>query len=72
VAVAGYNVYRDGTKISAVPVGSTSFIDTGVTPGLDHTYTISALDAAANESTQSAGWTGAATSDALSTTYAYG
>ena len=52
-------------------MGSTSFTDTGVAPGVNHTYTVSALDAAANESAGSAGWTGAATSDALSTTYAY-
>ncbi len=71
IAVAGYAVYRDGTKISAVPVGSTSFVDTGVTPGVDHTYTVSAIDAAANESPGSSGWTGAATSEALSTTYSY-
>ena len=33
VAVAGYDVYRDGTKITTVPVGSTSFTDTGVGRG---------------------------------------
>jgi fibronectin type 3 domain-containing protein len=53
-------------------VGSTSFTDTGVAAGVNHTYTVSAIDAAANESAGSAGWTGAATSDALSTSYTYG
>jgi RHS repeat-associated protein len=71
VAVAGYAVYRDGTKITTVPVGSTSYSDTGLTPGVSHTYTITALDAAANESAGSGSWSGAASDAALLTSYAY-
>jgi RHS repeat-associated protein len=71
VAVAGYNVYRDAVKINTVPVGSTSYSDTGLTPGVNHTYTISAIDAAANESAVSGTYTGAAGSGAVTTTYTY-
>jgi RHS repeat-associated protein len=71
VAVAGYNVYRDGVKANTVPIGSTSYSDTGLTAGVNHTYTVSAIDAAANESGQSATWSGAAGSGAVTTTYAY-
>jgi hypothetical protein len=35
--VAGYNVYRDGTKVNAVPIGSTSYSDTGLGAGVSHT-----------------------------------
>jgi RHS repeat-associated protein len=71
VAVSGYNVYRDGTKINTVPVGSTSYSDTGLIAGANHTYTISAVDAAANESAQSSSWSGAAGSGSVTTTYTY-
>ena len=39
VAVAGYNVYRDTVKLNTVPVGSISYSDTGLAPGVSHTYT---------------------------------
>ena len=54
VAVTGYHVYRDGgtTAIAAVPSGTT-YTDTGLTAGSPHTYTVSAFDAAGNESGQS-------------------
>ncbi len=42
VAVAGYNVYRDGVKINSVPIGSTAYSDTALTAGVSHTYTVSA------------------------------
>lgn len=71
VAVAGYNVYRDAVKINTVPIGSTSYSDTGLAPGVNHTYTISAIDAAGNESAQSGSYTGAAGSGAVTTTYSY-
>ncbi len=71
VGVAGYNVYRDGVKINTAPVGSISYSDTGLTPGANHTYTVSALDAAGNESSRSATWSGAAGSGAITSTYSY-
>jgi RHS repeat-associated protein len=48
VAVSGYNIYRDGTKIATV--GSTSWFDTGLAAGSNHAYQIGARDAAGNES----------------------
>ena len=69
--VAGYNVYRDAVKLNTVPVGSTSYSDTGLAPGVSHTYTVTAIDAAANESAASNSWSGAAGSGALTTTYTY-
>jgi RHS repeat-associated protein len=71
VAIAGYNLYRDGLKINTVPIGSTAYSDTGLTPGVSHTYTVTAIDAAANEGAPSSGWSGAASDGALLTAYAY-
>jgi YD repeat-containing protein len=71
IGVAGYNLYRDGTKVNAAPIGSTSYSDTGLTPGANHTYKVSAIDAAGNESAQSTSWAGAAASGAVTTTYTY-
>jgi RHS repeat-associated protein len=71
VGVAGYNVYRDAVKINTVPIGSTAYSDTGLVAGANHTYTVSAIDAAANESPRSGSWSGAAGSGALTTTYTY-
>lgn len=54
VGVQGYKVYRNGTYLSAVgPVGSSGLSDTGLTSGTTYSYTVSAIDAAANESVQS-------------------
>jgi hypothetical protein len=71
VAVAGYNVYRDGVKVNSAPVGSTSYSDTGLLAGVNHAYAVSARDAAGNESSRSGTWSGAAGSAALSTSYTY-
>ena len=71
VGVAGYNLYRDGTRINTVPIGSTAYSDTGLTAGASHAYRVSAIDAAANESPQSNTYTGAAASGAVTTTYSY-
>ena len=51
VSVTSYTVYRDGVQI-----GTTSelvFVDTGLTPGGSHTYTITASDGAGNQSAAS-------------------
>ena len=69
--MAGYNLYRDAVKVNTVPIGSTSYSDTGLAPGVSHTYTVNAVDAAANESAASTSWSGAAGSGALTTTYTY-
>jgi chitodextrinase len=54
VGVTGYRVYRNG---STTPLGnptSTTFADTTVVAGSTYTYTVSAVDAAGNESAKSA------------------
>lgn len=53
VGVTGYNIYRNG---GATPIGTsttTTFTDSAAVPGFDNSYTVTALDAANNESAQS-------------------
>ena len=52
VGVAGYHVYRNGTKIATVTAG-TSYVDVGVTGSMSYSYSVDAYDAAGNTSTQS-------------------
>ena len=52
VGVTGYRVFRNGSPV-ATPA-TTAYQDTGLTPGTTYTYTVSAFDAAGNESAQSA------------------
>lgn len=52
VGVSGYRVYRDGSLVGSP--GGTSFTDSGLAVNSTHTYTVSAFDAAANQSAQSA------------------
>jgi parallel beta-helix repeat protein len=54
VAVTGYTVYRDGIAIATVDAPTTSFQDTTAAPNATHTYTVDAVDGAANRSAQSA------------------
>ena len=49
--VAGYKVYRNGTQ--AGTTGGTSFTDTGLAASTTYAYTVSAYDAAGNNSSQS-------------------
>jgi fibronectin type 3 domain-containing protein len=51
VAVTGYRVFRNGVQVAA-PTGTT-YTDTGLTNGVSYTYTVAAVDAAANASAQS-------------------
>jgi len=51
IGVTGYNVYRDGVFLKSVTGTSTS--DTGLNPDIEYCYTVSAYDAAGNESGQS-------------------
>lgn len=55
IGVTGYKVFRDGgaTEIATVSTG-TSFSDTGLAVGSTHSYTVSAFDAANNQSAKSA------------------
>jgi chitodextrinase len=53
VGVTGYNVYRDGVKITTTAAGTLAYNDTGLGMGTLHSYQVSAIDAAGNESTKS-------------------
>jgi chitodextrinase len=54
VGVTAYRVFRDGTPLATVT--GTSYVDTGAPTG-QHTYTVTARDAAGNESPHSNGRT---------------
>jgi chitodextrinase len=64
VGVTAYNVYRNGKVVTTVP--GTSYNDSGLSAATTYTYTVTALDAAGNESAQSAAVS--ATTMALDTT----
>jgi len=51
VGVTGYNVYRNGTQIATS--ATTSYSDTGLSASTSYSYTVSAFDAAGNNSAQS-------------------
>jgi chitodextrinase len=50
----GYDVYRDGVKVTATPVTTTSYVDSGRSPGTSYSYTVRAVDNAGNQSGPSA------------------
>ena len=50
VEVAGYNVYVKGTKVNASLVADPTYDLTGLTEGTEYTVTVTAVDAAGNES----------------------
>lgn len=50
IAVTGYDVYRNGTKINASLVNATSYSVTGLTPNTLYSFTVIAKDAAGNSS----------------------
>ena len=52
-----YAVYRDGQLAGTVPAGTTSFTDTGLSPGTGYSYTVTATDPAGNTSQPSAAFT---------------
>lgn len=51
VGVAGYKIYRNGTQIATTT--STSYTDSNLSPSTTYTYSVSAYDAAGNESAKS-------------------
>lgn len=53
VAVASYSVLRGGAAVASVPAGTTTYADTGLTPGTAYTYQVQAKDSAGNLSTAS-------------------
>lgn len=54
VGVAGYDVYRDTTKINASLIAGTSYTVTGLSASTAYSFTVKAKDAAGNESAASA------------------
>jgi chitodextrinase len=52
VGVTGYHIFRNGTQVATTT--NTSFTDTGLSSGVSYSYTVTAFDAAGNESAQSA------------------
>ena len=50
VGVAGYNIYRNGGGVPIAAVGGTGFTNSGLNPSTTYTYTVTAFDAANNES----------------------
>jgi fibronectin type 3 domain-containing protein len=66
VAVTGYRVFRNGVQVAA-PSG-TSYTDTGLANGTSYTYTVAAVDAAANASAQSSPGVAATPADTLAPT----
>jgi PQQ-dependent dehydrogenase (s-GDH family) len=54
IGVAGYDVYRNGTKITTSLVTGTSYNVTGLTAGTLYSFTVIAKDAAGNSSAPSA------------------
>jgi chitodextrinase len=53
VGVAGYTIYRDGTKIGTTGGSTTSYTDSTVAPSTSYSYTVDAFDSAGNHSAQS-------------------
>lgn len=51
VAVTGYRIYRDSTAIATT--SATSYSDSGLSASTGYSYTVTAYDAASNESSQS-------------------
>ena len=51
-AVTNYRIYRDGNPIATIG-NTTAYTDSGLSPATQHTYTVTAHDAAANESAAS-------------------
>ncbi|MFC5468967.1 carbohydrate binding domain-containing protein [Cohnella suwonensis] len=58
VGVAEYAIYRGGAKVATVAAGTTSYTDAGLTASTTYAYTVTASDAAHNESAQSNAATG--------------
>lgn len=50
IAVAGYNIYRNGEFLAST--ADSLYIDSGLSPGVSYMYTITANDAAGNESSR--------------------
>ena len=54
VGAAGYDVWRDGARITAAPVAGSPYTDGGLAAGTTYQWTVGAVDAAGAEGTRSA------------------
>ena len=50
VGVTGYQIFRDGSSVGTTNGTTTTFQDTGLSPGTAYSYTVTASDAANNQS----------------------
>jgi PQQ-dependent dehydrogenase (s-GDH family) len=57
IGVAGYDVYRNGTKINTSTITSIPYNVTGLTPATSYSFTVIAKDAAGNASAASMAYT---------------
>lgn len=55
---SGYNVYRNGSKVTATPATSIAYTDTGLTASTTYSYQVSSIDASSLESSLSASVSG--------------
>jgi len=62
----GYKIYRNGTLVTTAP--GTTFTDTGLTPNVTYSYTISAVDTSGHESAKTAAVTGVTSGDSVKPT----
>ncbi len=65
VGVTGHNVYRGTTLLTASPITETSYTVTGLSAGTQYTFSVQALDAAGNESTDGPSVTVTTTSSSI-------
>lgn len=52
--LAGYNVYRNGTKVNTAPITTPSYTNTGLTNGTSYGFQVSAVNTGGAESAKSA------------------
>ena len=61
VSVTGYKIFRDGGQVGTSV--TTAYVDTGLSPSSAHVYTVSAYDAAGNQSSPSSPASGTTLAD---------
>jgi hypothetical protein len=61
---AGYNVYRNGSKVNGSPVTGTSYTDSGLAAGTTYSWTVAAVDSSGNEGAASTPVSGSTTGTA--------
>lgn len=66
---AGYQVYRNGSRVTASPVAATSYTDSGLAAATTYRWTVTAVDANGAESAASAPATGTTTGSVAATCF---